>query len=374
MNVYILDTLNNKFTKIYEIRGIIPKKYYKYFENQTKLMIVDNNEIIYFDNNGEIKFRIKYDNPDNNFTELLDIIEHKNNYYFITNTKITILDNNLNFEDYDIPNYTEQYSYKCYCKLLIHNDELYITYYIMTYEDGENINIKLELLKADYKNNIFIKTLLFDKTFPSYIDYDPTYTGYQLGGLCIYNEYIISAITDNTTKKTLILSYNLNSKQKIKVYIDYIQIHIKIFENNLLITNYLDYTYQKRFILYDIFTLKFKHFIKIDIKPKNGYFKFYSINNKLYIIPYNIGKVLKKENIIIYDKEITERDIKLMALAVKHIFKNKLNIDYGYHQDIKKYIINYINVEIDLDEEDRVISYKNMDNNYKFVTEIVINS
>ena len=38
-------------------------------------------------------------------------------------------------------------------------------------------------------------------------------------------------------------------------------------------------------------------------------------------------------------KKVSLKDIKLGALALKHIFKNKLDIEYGCHTDVKELIL-----------------------------------
>ena len=65
-----------------------------------------------------------------------------------------------------------------------------------------------------------------------------------------------------------------------------------------------------------------------------------------------------------YKKKVSLKDIKLGALALKHIFKNKLDIEYGCHTDVKELILEKMKGITTLDNEDRVSFCKIIDNNY----------
>ena len=53
-------------------------------------------------------------------------------------------------------------------------------------------------------------------------------------------------------------------------------------------------------------------------------------------------------------------------------FKKNFNIDYGCYQDVKKHILEYVNVKIELDKEDNITSCVITDNNYKFIKEVAL--
>ena len=54
------------------------------------------------------------------------------------------------------------------------------------------------------------------------------------------------------------------------------------------------------------------------------------------------------------------------------VLQKKFNIDYGCYQDVKKYILEYVNAKTELDEEDNITSYVITDNNYKFIKEVAL--
>ena len=82
------------------------------------------------------------------------------------------------------------------------------------------------------------------------------------------------------------------------------------------------------------------------------------------------NKLIKPSCLHIYETSITKKDIELGALALKHIFKEKLNIDYGNHSDLKEFILEKMNCKVSLDEQDKINECIITDDNYKFIREI----
>ena len=369
-NIYTFDIINNTFNKIYRINNPPTLYYfYEYFDNNSELFIFLENNILIFNNNQEVPVSIKH-NID--YRELVDIVKYKDKYYILTRSKIYIMTYNItDIQEYSLPTYIKYVShYNKYVKLLIYNDELYYTNYSDNEINDTHTNLELNLLKIDLEKNEFTIKQLFEKKVLNFIDHNFAIPGYCLHNINIYEENIVCAITDNTVDKTLLISYDLkNQIIKTKV-INYNKITLKLLYNNIFITDNSSYNYKEKFMLYNIKTLDFMDTIKIDIPPENGYFKIINILNKLYII----SNKTKSNNfgMLVYERETTEKNIKTAIFILKNFFKKNLNIDYGCYQDVKQYILEYVNAKTELDEEDNVTSCVITDNNYKFIKEVAL--
>ena len=369
-DIYMFDIINNTFNKIYRINNPPTLYYfYEYFDNNSELFIVLENNILIFNNSQEIPISIKHNIE---YRELVDIMKYKDKYYILTRSKIYIMTyNQTDIQEYSLPTYIKYVShYNKYVKLFIYNDELYYTNYSDNEINDTHTNLELNLLKIDLEKNEFTSKQLFEKKVLNSIDFEYAIPGYYLHNINIYEENIICAITDHTVDKTLLIIYDLiNQIIKTKV-INYNNITLKLLYNNIFITDNSNYNYKEKFMLYNIKTLDFIDTIKLDRLPENGYLNIINILNKLYII---LNKTESNNfGMLVYERETTEKNIKTAIFILKNFFKKNLNIDYGCYQDVKKHILEYINAKTELDEEDNVTSCVITDNNYKFIKEVAL--
>ena len=367
--------LYNNYTKsklIYKIPHHDLNYWIHYFNNNTEIVIIFNNSFVLIDNNEEIKtLPFKY-----NVNHMRDIIKHKNDFYILMKSKIIILDSDLNFRDYDILyNLEFNNKYKTWSKIIIYNDELFITYYngIKDLQNEYNTIINLILIKIDLSNKVYTYETLFTCHVSTFLNNENMFMdGYQIQSICAYNEYIIYFINDSVTHDMLLINYNLltkklnhrNIKEKCHVLAD----DIKNYNYMLFLQDSLE-LYNKSFVIYDMRTLEFVNYIRIDKIPIQGHVNIL-INNNTLIMTTNRDP--KKSTYMIYQMKNNKKTIYLGALWLKYGFKNTINIGYGEQSDIKELILEKMDCNIKLDENDKIIEYKNNNINFIFQRELTI--
>jgi len=347
-NVYTIEYKTNKMTEIYNINE--NGYYYKFFDNYNKLIIVLQSNIILF--NNEIIYDITHIFDTNKY--IFNITENNNNYYFLTNNYIFILNEKFEFSKYQLENpIIKSYFYNDYEIIFFYNNELYYAYF----NNNNNNIISLNLVKVDLENNIFDHKIIFQKIL-SNVDI--------VSNLCNYNNYILFGINNNNN--TELFQYNLINNIFKKNTINIISNKIFMQKNNLFIY-YNSRAKTNKFVFINIDTLKIQDYINFNYEPQNGFFNIFMYYNKIYIDEYIFKS---NDNLLIYEVNTSEKNIKFNALVIKHILKNQLNIDFGCYRDIKEYILEKMNCKVELNENDEVVKYKITDPNYHIICKLSI--
>lgn len=363
----------------FKIPGGLYNTFYKhwYINNNNELLININSNfntsdnIIIIGENGIIKkLRIEC-----YYNDVLAVEKYNNEYYMLFKNKIIIIDNEFNIKEYELlhefKSFTEYY-YTKYYHFIFYNNNLFIAYYNEEPLENDNSIITLNLLNINLKDNIFVnKEIKSIETIFS-----------QLQDIVVFNNNIIFCIKDYDNlhkikpKKIMLFNYNLNTntlkykniKDKLKNVnrIEKLNNKLIIFDNSVKCSDNFIY-------LYNIENLEFEKHLIINKEIVNGYYDIIFKENILIIRPY-ISRNIKKDILyILNSNDISEKNIKLGALALKHKFKEILDIDYGYNTDIKEYILEKMNCKVKLNENDNLINYEIIGGyNYNFDKEIEI--
>lgn len=337
-------------------------KYYEYIDNKNELITIIDKNLIIYNNEGKIVLNIEHNIS--NVYNILDIIKNNEKYYILTKTNIIVLNKELEFKKYDLPiciNFSH-YARK-YVKLIFNNDKLHYMYYtgkkINDFESKIYFNIvEIELEEKKFYHKIISEYIVSSNSFDE--------EKYYLLNIYTYKNYVMYGVVNyDYNKKHPIFQYNLDNKILKKKYISYRIIAMSIIDNKLIIktsnsnTNFSN----NYFLLYDIKSFNYENYLVLDEIPPNGYYNVFYYNDKLYILT-NKYKSNSNEMLFSYKKKVSLKDIKLGALALKHVFKNKLDIEYGCHTDVKELILEKMKGITTLDNEDRVSFCKITDNNY----------
>ena len=362
----------------FKIPGSLYNTFYKYWyiNNNSELLIninsnSNNNNIIIVNENGIIKnLRIEC-----YYKDVLAVEKYNNEYYMLLKDKIIIIDSEFNIKEHKLLHEFKQLETdfcKKYHHFIFYNNNLFIAYYNETQLENDNSIITLNLLSINLKDNIFEnKEISSLETIFS-----------TLNDIVVYNnDNIIFCINDydnlhkTNPTKIMLFNYDLNTNTLKYKNIKDDKLNnlnrIEKLDDKLII---FDHSIINNFIyLYNIKSLDFEKHLIINKKIVNGYYDILFIENTLIIRPYLIEN---KENNILYilnSNDITEKNIKLGALALKHKFKDILDIDHGINRDLKEYILEKMNCKVDLDENDNLINYKIHGNYiYNFIREIKV--
>lgn len=393
-NVYKLNNNLNSYSTVYQINydssnfHSLSKFYYEYFNEYDEMFIIEKEQIVIIGKNNEIiKKKITFC-----YKDVLSISKNEDTYHILTKKQIIVLNKELEIKFYDFSwefSYFNQY--KILYKIFLNNNKIYVAYYNYELLDTGHCNTSLNLLKFDLSSNTFSNKELFKM--------DTQYNVLQ--NICVNKEYIVFCIHEynssthsyiSNINRLLLISYNLKTQilieKNIKNKVSYIS-NISNFNNYLLIENPM--FKEKTFSLFDMKSLDFIKYIHLYNKLENGYLNVFlqeknfiilsnSVNNEISDEERNNNmrtnqqetrnKLIKPYCLHIYESSITKQDIELGALALKHIFKEKLNIDYGNHSDLKEFILEKMNCKVSLDEQDKINECIITDDNYKFIREI----
>lgn len=376
--VYNLKNLTIKELYNFKIPGGLYNTFYKhwYINNNNELLININSNfnnsdnIIIIGENGIIKkLRIEC-----YYKDVLAVEKYNNEYYMLLKDKIIIIDSNFDIKEHKLLHEFKQpetdFCIK-YHHFIFYNNNLFIAYYNKTQFENDNSIISLNLLSINLKDNIFInKEISSLETISS-----------TLENIVVYNNNnIIFCIKDydNLYKtkptKIILFNYDLNTNilkyKNIKDKLNNLN-RIEKLDNKLVI---FDNSVRNNFIyLYNIKSLEFEKHLIINKEIVNGYYDMIFKENTLIIRPYLIENKSKHILYILNSNDITERNIKLGALTLKHIFKDILDIEHGFHRDLKEHILEKMNCKVELDENDNLINYKIQGNYiYNFIGEIEV--
>lgn len=350
-NIYLINSLTNEVKIVYTVKNNTSYSY-EYIDNSRELLLYYEDKILIFDSKGEKIVDMRCDSKE----DILSVAKVTDGYFILRNTNILYCKKTETIE-YVIPEiYCDVLTFQNCARIFLYNKKLYYTHFIQ-----ENAIIRVKLVHLDIETGFLNENIIFESSYPvenNIIDI-----------LCInmlyFYGYIMFGISLN--RSSHLFRYSLNENTLIREIVDKKIIGMEINNNNLLIRSN-EKSYDKRFKLYNIKNFSFQDYVKIDEKPKNGYYYIHLENNRLFIFTYEYEN---EKELIIYERDISVKQIKLGALALKYFCKEKLDIEFGYHQDIKEKILNHMKSETLL-EDDKVKECKIIDNNFYLISRKII--